>query len=559
MKNVNLKRKRKFGLFAYVLAGTLVFANISKIPVNAEGNAIYVSMDGASENSGVAADSPLDSIYEAQKRLPEGGTIVINSTIYITGERYYSLQEGITLEAAEDLEGPVFEIAKGGRLTLNNIVIIGQGSTLILNNGVLKMDGSVSLQVADSIGLGGVYTGAEASTYLDDHLVAGIAEARQSEEQTAESETMTEEIIEEMTEEVETSPESEAETQTVQIAETESNEAPISTENSKPDEKETTAAETVLLGEQETQATETQTKIPESGQAKATAPVTASPEKASPEKAKQKKQERTSEPTKAVQKLQKAITALDVHSRDDIMPVVAATKTYDVLSASEQSMLSRESLQLLKSAQEMAAAYNQTQLGVSVYGNLPWYVQFRVTMLDGSGQEEDGLQILMPYELELWNLYTDEPYTLPKGETVTVTMPVPDVAIQGEFTIFHYKSDGSVETIKPVIRDGLMIFQTSSFSPFSVAGNNVIAGVGVEPNGGSGNDSSGTTTSGTDGTGSTTSGNDSQSGTATNAAGTNNHNPAVNTGDTTNIWPMVIIGASALLLVVVIILLRRRK
>ena len=81
----------------------------------------------------------------------------------------------------------------------------------------------------------------------------------------------------------------------------------------------------------------------------------------------------------------------------------------------------------------MAAAYNHTQLGVSVYGNLPWYVQFRVKLTDVGKKEENGLKVLVPYELTLWNLYTDSVYTLPEGETVTVTMPVPDVEIDGEF------------------------------------------------------------------------------------------------------------------------------
>ena len=127
----------------------------------------------------------------------------------------------------------------------------------------------------------------------------------------------------------------------------------------------------------------------------------------------------------------------------------------------------------------MAAAYNHTQLGVSVYGNLPWYVQFRVKLTDVGKKEENGLKVLVPYELTLWNLYTDSVYTLPEGETVTVTMPVPDVEIDGEFTVFHYKADGSVETIKPVIHGNMMSFETSSFSPFSVAGSTLIAGIGI--------------------------------------------------------------------------------
>ena len=112
-------------------------------------------------------------------------------------------------------------------------------------------------------------------------------------------------------------------------------------------------------------------------------------------------------------------------------------------------------------------------------GNIPWYVQLRATRLEIEEKQENGLQILVPYELKLWNLMTDEAYELPEGESAVVRLPVPDVEMEGEFSILHHKSDGSVETLIPTVKGDTMSFETSSFSVFSVAGSTVMAGIGV--------------------------------------------------------------------------------
>lgn len=220
---------------------------------------------------------------------------------------------------------------------------------------------------------------------------------------------------------------------------------------------------------------------------------------------------------------------------------------------------------LLESAKEMAAAYNHTQLGVSVYGNLPWYVQFQVKLTDVGGKREHGLEILLPYELKLWNLYTDSVYTLPEGETVTVTMPVPDVEIDGEFTVFHYKSDGSVETIRPVINGNMMSFETGSFSPFSVAGSTVITGIGLGSGSSSGGNSDTSNTGSNENPGSTGTQTPSTGspGGASETQGASQSSPgvyaAVNTGDDTNVIPAVVTMLAALLAIVAIILHKKKS
>ena len=281
--------------------------------------------------------------------------------------------------------------------------------------------------------------------------------------------------------------------------------------------------------------------------------------------------------SEAVETVKNAIVALSIHSRKDVKGLLAVSQAFDGLTDAERAAIPEQVRQLLESAKQMAAAYNHTQRGVSVYGNIPWYVQFRVKLTDIGEKEEKGMQILVPYELKLWNLFTDSVYTLPEGESVTVTMPVPDVDIEGEFTVFHYHADGSVESIRPVINGNMMSFETSSFSPFSVAGSMMITGVGIGNTSGGGTSSGSSTGNGDHTTGNTssgsagTSGGGNTSGTGTPGTGssstggsvsgssTGSYVAAVNTGDNTKVFPAVLLQILAFAAIAGVVLRRRKE
>ena len=543
-----MRQRRR--ILAWALAGVLVMGSV---PVRAEGNrVVYVSMNGSGENGGMTEDSPLNSIYAAQELLPEGGTILVTDTIHITGERTYLLNDGITLQAADGLEGPVFEIEEGGTLTLNNVVIIGNSSTLISNGGVLKMNDSVSLQVRDGEGVGCVYTAGGAATWLNDELVAGTAsdgdQTFGDETETKDTQDATEGDTEEDTEK-ESEKEPDETEQDVTEKESETEKKQDVTEK----ESETEKKQDVTEKESETEKKQDVTEKESETEKKQTETAGASEEASIPIR------------EKAVETVKEAIIALDIHSRKDVKKLLAVSQAYDGLTESEKEAIPVKVRKLLESAKEMAAAYNHTQLGVSVYGNLPWYVQFQVKLTDVGGKRENGLEILLPYELKLWNLYTDSVYTLPEGETVTVTMPVPDVEIDGEFTVFHYKSDGSVETIRPVINGNMMSFETGSFSPFSVAGSTVITGIGLGSGSSSGGNSDISNTGSNENPGSTGTQTPSTGspGGASETQGASQSSPgvyaAVNTGDDTNVIPAVVTMLAALLAIVAIILHKKKS
>ena len=556
-----MRQRRR--ILAWALAGVLVMGSV---PVRAEGNrVVYVSMNGSGENGGMTEDSPLNSIYAAQELLPEGGTILVTDTIHITGERTYLLNDGITLQAADGLEGPVFEIEEGGTLTLNNVVIIGNSSTLISNGGVLKMNDSVSLQVRDGEGVGCVYTAGGAATWLNDELVAGTAsdgdQTSGDETETKDTQDATEEDTEEDTEkESEEEPDETEQDVTEKESETEKKQDVTEKESETEKKQDVTEKEPeaekkqdVTEKESETEKKQDVTEKESETEKKQTETAGASEEASIPIR------------EKAVETVKEAIIALDIHSRKDVKKLLAVSQAYDGLTESEKEAIPVKVRKLLESAKEMAAAYNHTQLGVSVYGNLPWYVQFQVKLTDVGGKRENGLEILLPYELKLWNLYTDSVYTLPEGETVTVTMPVPDVEIDGEFTVFHYKSDGSVETIRPVINGNMMSFETGSFSPFSVAGSTVITGIGLGSGSSSGGNSDTSNTGSNENPGSTGTQTPSTGspGGASETQGASQSSPgvyaAVNTGDDTNVIPAVVTMLAALLAIVAIILHKKKS
>ena len=124
--------------------------------------------------------------------------------------------------------------------------------------------------------------------------------------------------------------------------------------------------------------------------------------------------------------------------------------------------------------QAARAAENHTSNGITVHGDLPWYVQFRV-----SGGEEysfrnaEGADIFKSYEFQLWDLKNDTEYQIPDGQYVSVTVPV---KAGYDYSVEHILENGATETIIPSVEGTTMVFSTHSFSPFGIAGSKPIVG-----------------------------------------------------------------------------------
>lgn len=224
--------------------------------------------------------------------------------------------------------------------------------------------------------------------------------------------------------------------------------------------------------------------------------------------------------------------------------------------------------------QAEAAAQNHTCQGITVSGEfLPWYVQFRVSPGSGFGfTNAEDANTFQAYEFQLWDLLNDTEYTIPEGESVQVTMPV---AAGYEYSIQHILPDGSTETIVPSVYGNTLVFSTSSFSPFGIAGSKPLVGDDIADKGYGGSNSSSSQNAVNQPSGSSSSsssqnavnqpsGNNS-SGSSQNVSSASHGGKKTNdsqssfarpvkTGDETNAMPFVGIGLGALVVIVALVL-----
>lgn len=256
-----------------------------------------------------------------------------------------------------------------------------------------------------------------------------------------------------------------------------------------------------------------------------------------------------------------------VETDADMSALIELTKNYETFSDEQKNAVSSDVIQKLCLLQEEAADINHVSNGVTVAGNLPWFVQLRVTV----GNDTDtyvptGLETIVPYEMCLWNLLTDTKYELAGGEKVTLTMAVPEnVHLYDGLTIVHYMDETHYEYIELKITGENMSFETASFSPFNVAGSTIL--VGGKP-GTSGNNGTTKPSETKPATPTTTPSQDQTSGNNTTkpskdhskkdqgtkpVTGNSNHN--VKTGDDTNISRVVILGIGAAVVIVLCIVL----
>lgn len=255
--------------------------------------------------------------------------------------------------------------------------------------------------------------------------------------------------------------------------------------------------------------------------------------------------------------------------------LISLTNAYEALTEEQKNAVASDVMNKLSSLQDTAAEVNHTSNGVTVSGNVPWYVQLKVTVgNDTDTYEPTGLETIVPYEMCLWNIITDSEYKLAGGEKVTLTMAVPEnIHLYDGLTIVHYMDETHYEYIELKITGETMSFETASFSPFNVAGSTIL--VGGKPSGSSTSSNNSSSNTGT--TSSTTKPSSSQSSSSsstsqsssssskTNTSSsnsgstvkpvTNTSSNTVKTGDNANISRYIMIGLGAAVLVVLCVML----
>ena len=237
---------------------------------------------------------------------------------------------------------------------------------------------------------------------------------------------------------------------------------------------------------------------------------------------------------------------------------------------------------------EAIAQQNHTCDGITVSGiDLPWYVQFRVSGGDDyQFTNEEDAAIFKSYEFELWDTQKNTEYKIPDGEYISVTMPV---KAGYTYSIEHLLDNGAMETIIPSVDGDTMTFSTHSFSPFGIAGSKSLVGpdagsdssvtvtpaadtsssdTGASSSVDTSSDSSESTdemdtsqdlSSGTAELTDSSSQNDTESSESEDQSSQAKSKKQVNTGDTTQILPFVILFVAAAVVAGVVVFLKKRK
>lgn len=246
----------------------------------------------------------------------------------------------------------------------------------------------------------------------------------------------------------------------------------------------------------------------------------------------------------------------DIPNDDQVEALIQLSHMYDALGGDLQSQVPEKVKDRIRNLQGVASIYLKKNQGISVVGeNLPWYVKLSVTIKENSEHSDRANvdEVILPYELKLWNVMTNEEYFLSEGESVTIHMPVKGLSNYKDIVIVHYLADGSTEYLVPTVYGETLTFKTSSFSPFDVAGSKVLVG-------GLGNMKEGTTNTPKKSNGSNPSKTTENKKTPStqgeskkkSSANKNRYNQAPKTGDKA---PIFILGAVLILAIILLVVL----
>ena len=454
------RSRRLWKTISFLLVMAMVFTTVTiqwPFPAQASGTSVYLNGSGGSDSADGSSEAAAVQSFGRAKELAGGsGEILVCGTVYTSGDTTWSLPGGVSLRRAPGFSGAIVNIS--GTLTLKNIS---------LSSGDISGSGSIAGEDKTEP--------SEEPTKEPTTEPTKEPTAEPTKEPTAEP---TKEPTAEPTKEPTAEPTKEPTAEPTKEPTAEPSEEPTKEPTAEPSEEPTK--------EPTAEPSEEPTKEP-------TKEPTAEPS-----------EEPTKEPTKEPEKESGPLENLQVSAgnEEDVQTILEAYQWYEGCTEDEQSMVPQDLVIRLKKAQSACKVYNRTSNGITVSGEFPWYVQFRVTQGSQDANFDLG-DLLGSYDMELWNLLEDEPYDL-NGTPVTVTIPVSDADKYEKISVIHYLEDGSYEVLTPEVLDGAIRFTTTSFSPYSVAGEGRIAGstVLVGPGDAIYNQSGGSSQSGSTSTGS---------------------------------------------------------
>ena len=498
------RSRRLWKTISFLLVMAMVFTTVTiqwPSPAQASGTSVYLNGSGGSDSADGSSEAAAVQSFGRAKELAGGsGEILVCGTVYTSGDTTWSLPGGVSLRRAPGFSGAIVNIS--GTLTLKNIS---------LSSGDISGSGSIAGEDKTEP--------SEEPTKEPTKEPTAEPTAEPTKEPTAEpskepTKEPTAEPSEEPTKEPTAEPSEEPTKEPTKEPTAEPSEEPTKEPTAEPSAeptKEPTAEPSAEPTKEPTaEPSEEPTKEPtaepsEEPTKEPTAEPSEEPMKEpTKEPTAEPSAEPTKEPTKEPEKESGPLENLQVSAgnEEDVQTILEAYQWYEGCTEDEQSMVPQDLVIRLKKAQSACKVYNRTSNGITVSGEFPWYVQFRVTQGSQDANFDLG-DLLGSYDMELWNLLEDEPYDL-NGTPVTVTIPVSDADKYEKISVIHYLEDGSYEVLTPEVLDGAIRFTTTSFSPYSVAGEGRIAGstVLVGPGDAIYNQSGGSSQSGSTSTGS---------------------------------------------------------
>ena len=490
------RSRRLWKTISFLLVMAMVFTTVTiqwPSPAQASGTSVYLNGSGGSDSADGSSEAAAVQSFGRAKELAGGsGEILVCGTVYTSGDTTWSLPGGVSLRRAPGFSGAIVNIS--GTLTLKNIS---------LSSGDISGSGSIAGEDKTEPTKEPTAEPTKEPTAEPTKEPTKEPTAEPTKEPTAEpTKEPTAEPSEEPTKEPTKEPTAEPSKEPTKEPTAEPSEEPTKEPTAEPSEEPTK--------EPTAEPSEEPTKEPTAEpSAEPTKEPTAEPseeptKEPTKEPTAEPSAEPTKEPTKEPEKESGPLENLQVSAgnEEDVQTILEAYQWYEGCTEDEQSMVPQDLVIRLKKAQSACKVYNRTSNGITVSGEFPWYVQFRVTQGSQDANFDLG-DLLGSYDMELWNLLEDEPYDL-NGTPVTVTIPVSDADKYEKISVIHYLEDGSYEVLTPEVLDGAIRFTTTSFSPYSVAGEGRIAGstVLVGPGDAIYNQSGGSSQSGSTSTGS---------------------------------------------------------
>ena len=474
------RSRRLWKTISFLLVMAMVFTTVTiqwPSPAQASGTSVYLNGSGGSDSADGSSEAAAVQSFGRAKELAGGsGEILVCGTVYTSGDTTWSLPGGVSLRRAPGFSGAIVNIS--GTLTLKNIS---------LSSGDISGSGSIAGEDKTEPSEEPTKEPTKEPTAEPTAEPTKEPTAEPTKEPTAEpTKEPTAEPTKEPTAEPSEEPTKEPTKEPTAEPSAEPTKEPTAEPSEEPTKEPTAEPSAEPTKEPTAEPSEEPTKEPtaeptaEPSEEPTKEPTAEPGEEPTKEPTKEPtaepSEEPTKEPTKEPEKESGPLENLQVSAgnEEDVQTILEAYQWYEGCTEDEQSMVPQDLVIRLKKAQSACKVYNRTSNGITVSGEFPWYVQFRVTQGSQDANFDLG-DLLGSYDMELWNLLEDEPYDL-NGTPVTVTIPVSDADKYEKISVIHYLEDGSYEVLTPEVLDGAIRFTTTSFSPYSVAGEGRIAG-----------------------------------------------------------------------------------